>query len=315
MTPSIKSKKLSQLTALSVATAVALSTGAAWAQSSSSTAIKSKKTAKTSSRAATAPASTAASPASGTSTTTTASSGLSSITKNMIASYAGVYIGSSLINPLDSHQPDAATDASIGKAGVFVDHGVVLGYRLTDRFSLRVAGGARQTAGVGFTVADPSLRANMARIATIGPATINAELRYMIPATKPNAYAGHYGTVQLRQAVAIPFGKSRFSATLYLRETTAILSDYKGQATLSLYGGPQLEYQIAPTVQLWGILESSAAHVAGSGFSGQFDDFEPGLSWDITPTVSFSPFLDIKLATAPSINTTSINAMLVWTLL
>jgi len=233
----------------------------------------------------------------------------------MIASYAGVYIGSSLINPLDSHQPDAATDASIGKAGVFVDHGVVLGYRLTDRFSLRAAGGARQTAGVGFTVADPSLRANMARIATIGPATINAELRYIIPATKPNAYAGHYGTVQLRQAVAIPFGKSRFSATLYLRETTAILSDYKGQATLSLYGGPQLEYQIAPTVQLWGILESSAAHVAGSGFSGQFDDFEPGLSWDITPTVSFSPFLDIKMATAPSINTTSVNAMLVWSLL
>ena len=315
MTPSIKSKNLSQLTALSAAAVMTLSAGAAWAQSSSTTAIKSKKTSKTSSSTSTTPASTAAAPASGTSSASTSSSGLSSITKNMIASYAGVYIGSSVVNPLDSHQPDTTTDASVGSSGVFVDHGVLLGYRLTDRFSLRVAGGARQTAGAGFSVADPSLRANMARLATFGPATLNAEVRYSIPVTQANAYAGHYGTVQLRQAIAMPFGKSRFSATMFLRETTTLRSDYAGQQTLGVYAGPQLEYQVGPTVQLWGILEASASHVAGAGFSGQIDDFEPGLSWDITPTLSFSPFLDIKLATAPSINTTSVNAMLIWSLL
>jgi len=93
-------------------------------------------------------------------------------------------------------------------------------------------------------------------------------------------------------------------------ESAKILPDYRGRTTLSVYAGPQVTYQLSPKIQLWTLLETSAAHVAGQGVIASLDDIEPGLSWDILPNFTFTPYLDLKTATGITLNTTSVNANL-----
>jgi hypothetical protein len=194
-----------------------------------------------------------------------------------------------------------------------MEHQLLVGYKLTDRVTLKAADSVKQTIGSAATVTNPSIRASMSKLGSIGPVSASGELRYYIPANE--GYTKSYGTLQARQSLSASFGKSRFSSSMLVKETASLLPDYKGKGTLSLYAGPQIEYQLSPKVQLWGLLETGAAHTVGKGVTAQIDDFEPGLNIEITPSVSLTPYIDIPVASGVSLNKTTINALISWTIL
>lgn len=257
--------------------------------------------------------STTSSSTTGTSTATVSTT--SSILSNISSYYSGTYAGSSIVNPLASTFPDTATDSPTSAAGVQLSHQVGVGYRLNERVRFGIAGGITQTSSVGAVIDDPQIRASLGSLVKAGPLSVAGEARYYIPASTFSQSIGSMGAIQLRQNLNLAFAKSRFSASMLLKETTKILPTYKNQVTVSGYAGPQLAYQLNPKVQLWALLETSAAHISGTGLTASVDDFEPGVSWDILPNLTFTPYLDLKIATGMTLNTTSVNANLTWSFL
>jgi len=258
-------------------------------------------------------ATTSASATSGTSTATATAP--SSFVKNLSAYYSGTYAGSSIVNPLESSFPNTDTDSPTSDSGVQLSHQVGTGYKVNDKFRLGLAVGATQTASVGASIDDPQIRASFGKLAKIGALDIAGEARYYAPLSESSQALKSMGAIQLRQNLNLAFGKSRLSASMLLKETTKILPTYKNQVTVSGYAGPQLAYQLNPKVQLWALLETSAAHISGTGLTAAVDDIEPGVSWDILPNLTFTPYLDLKIATGMTLNTTSVNANLTWSFL
>ena len=233
----------------------------------------------------------------------------------MSAYYSGTYTGSSVVNPLAASLPDTTTNQTTSTVGVRFGSQLGLGYRINEKYRVGVAGGFTQIAATGAAMDDVQLRAGMGSIGKLGPVNVAGEFRYYAPISAMAQRLQSKGTFQLRQNFSAALGKSRWSASMLVIESVKALPSYKDQTTLSVYAGPQITYQLNPKVQLWALLETSAAHVAGQGVAGAIDDIEPGLSWDILPNLTFTPYLDLKTATGVTLNTTSVNANLTWSFL
>lgn len=83
------------------------------------------------------------------------------------------------------------------------------------------------------------------------------------------------------------------------------------------YFGPNAFYSLSPTFALTLLLESGGTHEFGAPafrMRSVQADIEPGFSWDITPQLNFSPYLNIFLGREFSWRTTGLGATVSWML-
>ena len=85
-----------------------------------------------------------------------------------------------------------------------------------------------------------------------------------------------------------------------------------------LYAGPNLAYQLTPTVALTTLYEMGASHIYKDrtfALNNDGTDLEPGIKWDIAKSVSLNPYFNFFTGNKVSLTSTSIGMTMSWQLL
>lgn len=265
---------------------------------------------------ATSSSASAAAPASGTSTAAApAAPEQTRFIDRLGVSYTGIYEGTSILAPLETHQP-SATD-KVGGAPIDIRNLLGVSYRHSP--SLTVSATAfvmlladLEKGGVTSQVRDPYVTVTMPNVINTSVFSYTTGVRYFAPVSTPSVDAGSLGTLRSSHVLSLQVPNSRFSlswsnfAQVRLLNTSAT-----GASELLVYTAPNLMYQVSPSVSVNVLYEALASMDRNTrGFISGGTDLEPGVSWDITPRINLNPYLDIKTSGDMRLETTSINAAL-----
>jgi hypothetical protein len=260
---------------------------------------------------------------------TTSSANVNTVAPSLLskisASYMNVFYGPSIDSMGTADQPVASAGAA--NVPLMMKNYVTAGYKLSDDTTIAAVlywrNFARQIKGSNFMMRDAYAKLSKGSLYKNGNYNVYGDLRLTAPTysvSQDQTFITSVGS-KILQSYTVP--NSRLTLALENYVEVRAFSDRVKAGSLSgydteLYAGPQLSYQITPTLAAWGLYELDTYHmVAGAGdrWVNEFTDFEPGLSWDITKNLNFSPFLNITTGQSISLNSTSINAILNWKLL
>jgi len=254
--------------------------------------------------------------ASGTSTATTPAATAPKLIDKFTASYAGVFQGPSVLQPGSLNSPDG--DTMSGGGPIVLKNYASIGYRLSPNVTIAPVaywtfaskGAGANKDGVLTTLKDPYLKVSLANLYKGSILNYSADVRYAAPVSDASVAAKSLGYLRTTQNIGVDIPNSRLSLGV---TGMAILTAYANSSAkftnLALYAGPNMNFQATPNLAVTVLYELPATLTAGSGIKSDGTDLEPGLSWDITPRVNFSPFLDLKTSTGIKMETTSLNAM------
>ena len=86
---------------------------------------------------------------------------------------------------------------------------------------------------------------------------------------------------------------------------------------LELYLGPNVNYQISPTLLVTLLYEMRGSHTFGDKF-GKLNsggtDLQPGLTWDVTPHLMLNPYLNLLTGGKVNLSTTTFGLLANWNL-
>lgn len=240
-----------------------------------------------------------------------------------------VYYGASLSGLGDPNQPNDVQKDAPG-APVFIRSNVGLGYKISPDL---VAGAVARVdylpkANNNTLWEDAYLRLMAPKLIDKGAFTAVGDLRFYVPTSHLSRMNGEETAIMTRFVPSYTPTGSRwtygtiFYHTWYLRDARVDSVDaYATNAWSSeFYAGPNVSYQMTPTVALSALYEFDAVRLSNAnGFfnytsdthsSNGFTDFEPGVSWDITPNINLNPFLNMYPGSNFSLDTTNINVVL-----
>ena len=166
-----------------------------------------------------------------------------------------------------------------------------------------------------------------------GQFTAIGDLRFYVPTSHFSRMNGEETAVMTRFVPSYTPTGSRFTFgtifyhTWYIRDARVDAENAPGNTPFNnnawaseFYAGPNMQYQITPTLAFSALYEFDAVRVSNSPgllnytsdtHSGNgYTDFEPGVSWDITPNINLNPFLNMYPGSNFSLDTTNINVIL-----
>lgn len=248
-----------------------------------------------------------------------------SLLDKFTVNYTNVFYGPSIAAPLENEQPGVKT--ARGGGALDSKNYLSVGYKITD--TVRIAPvlyfRMHPTAPHEFRLRDPYLRLSNSKFFTSKNVNLSADIRYGAPLSDDSRLnTKQIGYLLSKQVLDITIPKSRVSFTVVTSAMLQLQPRTVGKVTgtpnllTELYVGPMVNYQILPNLQATLLYEAIAHSDRVGGFFEQRSagtDLEPGLSWDITPKLNFSPFLDIKTGGRIAADTTSIGAVVSWTML
>lgn len=248
-----------------------------------------------------------------------------SLMDNLLIQYTNVFFGPPIEAPLAQNQPNAAGETEgEGTSRLLMEHYLALGYKFTKTSSLSIVPGYswEPVDPHTTTLYDPYLRLTEGKLISSGNYNMAGQMRVYIPASDRSLDNNLVTSVRFQQVstYAVPDSRVTLGLATFARgfmHSTFENAAGKPNTALQLYGGPSVEYQLTPTVALTALYEMTAKSLYGDvmNFSAAGTDFEPGLSWDITPTINFSPYVDIKSGYRVAADTTTIGWTLSWKLL
>lgn len=264
-------------------------------------------------QADTTPANTAAT------TTSTAEAVAPSIREKLSLSYSNVFYGPSITGITSGKQPDADTGANTSPL-LFKNY-LALGYKATSTISITptIYFKVNNSGTNMLQMQDPYLRISNSKLLTIGNFNHYADIRLAPGVTPVSTNANRLGFVVTKHVSTYSIPESKFTVGLTTIAQVNVYSQEKsGQKNFEVYAGPNVEYQALPNLAI-GLLYELAAHNARNKGLGNWNsdgtDLEPYLSWDITPSINFNPWLDIKTGNRIALDTTSFGAAFTWKLL
>lgn len=248
-----------------------------------------------------------------------------SLVDNLLVSYTNVFFGPPIEAPLAQNQPNDSgeTDAA-DSSHIAMEHYVALGYKFTKSASLSIVPGFKWEPVDPHTTTlyDPYLKLSEGKLISSGNYGMAGQMRVYIPVSDASLDNNAVAGIRLQQVSTYAIPDSRFTlgfTTFGRGNINSTLNNAKGKPNMAfqIYGGPSVEYQLAPTVSLTALYEMQAKSPYGDvlNFSAAGTDFEPGISWDITPTFNFSPYVDIKSGYRVAADTTTIGWTISWKLL
>jgi len=252
----------------------------------------------------------------------------------MILRYDGLFQGAKVTDPVSRIMPDPITGKDDPSGQININHNVSAGYQLSKSVALTAVLDCDSNAGTQtwktFEMRDPWLRLAKTGLVKAGNYTLNADLRLFAPTSirsgsrsdvsaagdRSETVANRNFTIGTKTVSQLSIPGSRFSAVMYNRvyvySQTAFgeLNQGSGGRQFRLYMGPELDYQISPKVTAWLLYEADGYHHSVAMKDGSRweagTDLEPGISWDVTPNLNLSPFVDIKTGGTISLDTTQI---------
>ncbi len=144
------------------------------------------------------------------------------------------------------------------------------------------------------------------------------DARLHLPLSSASVNSGLNLGIQSVQALTYSIPESRFALGLSSSIRANVLSVQGYGSDLDLYLGPNLFYQLAPSLGLNCLFESQMSHVrsrSSSGWSALIFDLEPGLAWDVMPNLSVNPYIHLPMGGLTSFSPTYAGLLLSWTLL
>jgi hypothetical protein len=172
--------------------------------------------------------------------------------------------------------------------------------------------------GQVITMRDPYVRVSHDRLIKTDNLTLYGDARV------------HFGLSDFARSNDLLTGFQTFQVLTYDIPGSRLQLGTYGSARLNVYGsqgfgpdvelyvGPNLSYRLGPTVELTLLYEAGMSHFFGDP-AGRFyndgTDLEPGVRWQITPTLMVNPYLNLYTGDRVNLASTSFGMMLNWTLL
>jgi len=239
-----------------------------------------------------------------------------------------VYYGASLAGLGDANQPNDINKNAAGDP-VFIRSNASLGYKVSPDL---VAGGVARVDYLpknnnDTLWEDAYLRLLAPKMINKGNFTAIGDLRFYVPTSHLSRENGLMTGITTRFVPTYTPTGSRltfgtiFYHTLYIHD--ARVDSVNATATNAwsseFYAGPNIAYQLTPTVSLTALYEFDAVRMANaSGLlnytsdthtGNGYTDFEPGVNWDITSNIYVNPFLNMYPGSDFSLDTTNINVI------
>lgn len=231
-------------------------------------------------------------------------------------SYFGILNGPTLTD-LTTYRPDMM---SVPNQPVVVRNFLGLGYNLNN--NITVSGTAywnvQPVLNPQVQIQDPFLKISDNSLFQSGNFNLYSDVRFHFPVTSMSQASDLKMGVQSVNALTfIPEG-SRFVFGLYASLWSNFYGQYGYGDDIFAYLGPNVSYQISPTLALTVLYDLQASHVLGDdlfNFYSNGTDLEPGIFWDITPRLSINPYLNILPGGNMSFSTTSFGMYMSWLLI
>jgi hypothetical protein len=233
--------------------------------------------------------------------------------------YTNIFYGPSLSSP-GSYQPDSQGNPNLNNP-IYTKNFLSASYGFTE--NMAVTGTMyflyRPVLGQQLTMMDPSIRVSHAAIAhTDWGFNIYSDVRWNFGVTDASRQADMIGGAENFNYVSWEIANSRFTTALRIKERYNFYGKRGAGTDVELYLAPEVRYQLTPTVALTGLYEMQASHQFGdsvSYFTNDGTDFEPGVSWDIVPSLTVNPYLNIQTGGKVSAASTSVGMFLNWAIL
>jgi hypothetical protein len=244
----------------------------------------------------------------------------SKVLNNVSANYLNLFFGPSITTPLASTQPNTDTNEAEGGGSLLMKNYLSASYKLTSDMSLGPVVGWRvaPTYVAQNSIIDPIIKLGHSKLVNVGNFNLAADLRVAAPMSQTSRDASMWTYVMSKQISSYDIPNSRVSLSLTTYEKANFYSYIGQQTILEVYAGPQIDFKLLPNLSLFVLYEAAGKVTGGerlTAISTDFNDLEPGLSWDITPKMNFSPFLDLKTQQGIRLSTTQLGAVFSWKLL
>jgi hypothetical protein len=231
--------------------------------------------------------------------------------------YLGIFDGPSVTHP--SPYVPSPTGEPDTDSPVHLTNYVFAGYRLSERYTV----GTLITSNLFpyekpfLKLYDPALRISDRHFISSGDFNVFADVRLFLPATEASRNSHLVAGIQSFQMSSYHLSGTRWSFFAYSSIRYNFFTQNGSGNDLIIYFAPTIGYDLSSKVSANLFFGATASHTFKSHFTHlNLDEFYmgPGISWDITPNLSFSPALSIS-PTNPSLKSTSVFGFIVARLL
>jgi hypothetical protein len=237
----------------------------------------------------------------------------------------GVFYGPG-VTDVNTYQPDLYNKSSLGQpdqGSIFVRNAIGTTYAIGNGWFV----GATLRADVypsevnrDYFIDDSYVRIMNPKLVNRGNFNMSGDLRFYLPTSQGSRTVGQSISVVTQFIPSYSFENSRWSVGAIMRQQSYTHYSWVNSSAMDTdaYFGPNVNYQISPTVSVGVLYEMEAVHYQGTAafaFTTQNysnpglmtpTDIEPNLSWDITPRVNFNPFLNLYPGGKFNLETTSV---------
>jgi hypothetical protein len=233
--------------------------------------------------------------------------------------YTNIFYGPSISNP-SSYQP--ASDGTPDRdRPIFTKNFLSAGYSFNE--SVALTGMAywqyRPVLGQQFTMMDPSVRISHSSIvSTSWGLNLYGDARAHFGVTDASRQADMIGAFENFNYLTWEVNHSRFLAALRVKERYNIYGRHGVGSDVEFYLAPEAQYRLSSKVALTLLYEMGASHNYGdqvSYFTNDGTDLEPGVSWDVLPSLNLNPYLNINTGGKITAASTSVGMFLNWAVL
>jgi len=194
-----------------------------------------------------------------------------------------------------------------------------LGYNLSNR--LAITGTAYWTyqpfLEQKFSLQDPFIRLSDSSILREGPFNLYGDFRIHFGVSSASRQSDQYFGIQTVQVATFEIPDSHFTLGTYGALRSNVFGKYGYGYDLELYLGPNVNYQISPTLLVTLLYEMRGSHTFGDKF-GKLNsggtDLQPGLTWDVTPHLMLNPYLNLLTGGKVNLSTTTFGLLANWNL-
>lgn len=245
-----------------------------------------------------------------------------SLFDKLLVSYENVLLGPPIEAPLSMNQSNkwGETDAD-DSDHIAMEHSLALGYKFSKTSDIAIVPSFKWEPVDQHTTTlyDPYVRLNDENFFSSGGYGLAAQLRVYIPASDESLANNLVTVIRIQQTSTYAISDSRFTLGVLTYLQTYVNSSFHSDegapnTALFVYGGPTVEYQLTPTVSLTALYELTASSLYDDvmNFSNTGTAFQPGMSWNITPTFNFSPYVHITSGYRVAADTTTIGWTIAW---
>lgn len=234
-------------------------------------------------------------------------------------SYQNVFSGPSLENPAAALRPDA--EAENGEGPLTTENTLSAGYKINENLSVGpvMVFHWHPVTDHEFELADPYAKAAHAQLLNSGYFNLAADLRMSAPISEESRENGLITSLASEQVSTLEVGKSGFILTL----TTFLQRNFHkpGESDvddLEFHFKPAVGYRLLPNLLANIVYERKMAHTRDQDLTqvhNKGNVIQPGVAWDITKTLNFSPYVDVNIDKQITAASATVGASLNWQLL